>query len=63
MSIHLPSVRLSHIEMEYASCMCNVLTAVDSDELVALLEQSRLANAKLSEEAEKEAFGEGILSF
>ena len=48
-------------ELEYASCMHNVLTAIDTAELVTLLEKSRLESAQLSEEADREAAGEGAL--
>ena len=45
------------LDMDYAQCMRHVLTAVDSSDLVALLEQTRLSSKELAESADKEAAG------
>ena len=45
------------LDMDYAQCMRHVLTAVDSSDLVALLEQTRLSSEELAESADKEAAG------
>ena len=43
--------------MEYAQCMRHVLTAVNSSDLVALLEQTRMSSGEQVEEADSEAAG------
>lgn len=45
-------------DMEYAQCMRNVLTAVNSSDLVALLEQTRLASVEQAEHADSQAAGQ-----
>ena len=53
---------LSHVccdsDMEYAECMRHVLTAVDSSDLVALLEQTRLSSEEQAGHADSEAAGQ-----
>ena len=46
-----------YIDMEYAECMRHVLTAVESSELVALLEETRLSSVELAEHADSVAAG------
>lgn len=48
-------VLASKEDMEYAECMRHVLNAVDSSDLVALLEQTRLSSEEQAESADKEA--------
>ena len=47
-------------DMEYAQCMRHVLTAVDSSDLVALLEQTRLSSEELAVNADSEAAGQAL---
>ena len=47
-------------DMEYAQCMRHVLTAVDSSDLLALLEQTRLSSEELAVNADSEAAGQAL---
>ena len=45
-------------DMEYAQCMRNVLTSVNSSDLVALLEETRLESEQQADVADSHANGQ-----
>ena len=50
-------------DVEYAQCMRHVLTAVQSSDLVALLENTRLTSERQAEHADSEAAGPSVILF
>lgn len=47
-------------DVEYAKCMRHVMTAVNSSDLVALLENTRLSSERQAEHADSEAAGQSF---